>query len=132
MKRSIEDVVWFALFDGNLQIKVGVKGAEKFGEYEEWFNYRLSRAAPETCAEFLGSFVADRESKQFSSGGKWLVWKFEVLWNHFVEQINHFLFLLSNNVHFGILALELQHKYVKWTGSDIVSFWTRTLPHSIL
>ncbi|CAK9319795.1 unnamed protein product [Citrullus colocynthis] len=59
------------------KIKVGVKGAEKFGEYEEWFNYRLSRAAPETCAEFLGSFVADRESKQFSSGGKWLVWKFE-------------------------------------------------------
>ncbi|XP_023545193.1 serine/threonine-protein kinase STN8, chloroplastic [Cucurbita pepo subsp. pepo] len=59
------------------KIKVGVKGAEKFGEYEEWFNYRLSRAAPETCAEFLGSFVADRENRQFSAGGKWLVWKFE-------------------------------------------------------
>lgn len=70
-----------------MQIKVGVKGAEKFGEYEEWFNYRLSRAAPETCAEFLGSFVADRESRQFSAGGKWLVWKFEVLYTSFTVTI---------------------------------------------
>ncbi|KAL4021473.1 serine/threonine-protein kinase STN8 [Cucumis melo var. makuwa] len=59
------------------KIKLGVKGAEELGEYEVWFNYRLSRAAPETCADFLGSFVADRASRQFSAGGKWLVWKFE-------------------------------------------------------
>ncbi|KAH8484700.1 hypothetical protein H0E87_026451 [Populus deltoides] len=61
------------------KVKVGVTGAEQFGEYEEWFNYRLSRAAPETCAKFLGSFVAesDRTSSQFTKGGKWLVWKFE-------------------------------------------------------
>jgi len=66
--------------NGNVQVKVGVTGAEQFGEYEEWFNYRLSRAAPETCAKFLGSFVAesDRTSSQFTKGGKWLVWKFEV------------------------------------------------------
>ncbi|KAF9684872.1 hypothetical protein SADUNF_Sadunf04G0163600 [Salix dunnii] len=65
--------------DGNVQVKIGVTGAEQFGEYEEWFNYRLSRAAPETCAKFLGSFVAesDRTSSQFTKGGKWLVWKFE-------------------------------------------------------
>lgn len=59
------------------QVKVGVQGAEEFGDYEEWFNYRLSRAAPETCAEFLGSFVADKTNSQFIKGGKWLVWKFE-------------------------------------------------------
>lgn len=62
-----------------MQVKVGVRGAEEFGEYEEWFNYRLSRAAPETCAEFLGSFVADKTNSMFTKGGKWLVWRFEVL-----------------------------------------------------
>ncbi|KAJ6403442.1 hypothetical protein OIU84_015362 [Salix udensis] len=60
------------------KVKVGVTGAEQFGEYEEWFNYRLSRAAPETCANFLGSFVAEPDrTSQFTKGGKWLVWKFE-------------------------------------------------------
>ncbi|XP_057458646.1 serine/threonine-protein kinase STN8, chloroplastic-like [Lotus japonicus] len=59
------------------KVKVGIQGAEEFGDYEEWFNYRLSRAAPETCAEFLGSFVADKTNSQFTKGGKWLVWKFE-------------------------------------------------------
>ncbi|WJX74411.1 Serine/threonine-protein kinase stn8, chloroplastic [Trifolium repens] len=59
------------------RVKVGIKGAEEFGEFEEWFNYRLSRAAPETCAEFLGSFVADKTNSQFTKGAKWLVWKFE-------------------------------------------------------
>ncbi|KAL5720784.1 Serine/threonine-protein kinase stn8 [Ranunculus cassubicifolius] len=59
------------------KVKLGVMGAEECGDYEEWFNYRLSRAAPETCAEFLGSFVADKTSSQFQKGGKWLVWKFE-------------------------------------------------------
>ncbi|KAF5737302.1 Kinase superfamily protein isoform 1 [Tripterygium wilfordii] len=59
------------------KVKVGVQGAETFGDFEEWFNYRLSRAAPETCAEFLGSFVADKTNTQFTKGGKWLVWKFE-------------------------------------------------------
>lgn len=58
-------------------VKVGVKGAEECGDYEEWFNYRLSRAAPETCAEFLGSFIADKTNSQFTKGGKSLVWKFE-------------------------------------------------------
>lgn len=60
------------------QVKVGVKGAEECGNFEEWFNYRLSRAAPDTCAKFLGSFVADKTSSEFTKGGKWLVWKFEV------------------------------------------------------
>lgn len=59
------------------KVKVGIQGAEECGEFEEWFNYRLSRAAPETCAAFLGSFVADKTSSQFIKGGKWLVWKFE-------------------------------------------------------
>lgn len=59
------------------KVKVGVQGAEECADYEEWFNYRLSRAAPETCAEFLGSFVADQTNTQFTKGGKWLVWKFE-------------------------------------------------------
>lgn len=66
------------LFSWSMQVKVGVRGAEEFGEYEEWFNYRLSRAAPETCAEFLGSFVADQTNTMFTKGGKWLVWRFEV------------------------------------------------------
>lgn len=69
---------WFFFIDGNVQIKVGIQGAEECGDFEEWFNYRLSRAAPETCAEFLGSFVADKTNSQFTKGGKWLVWKFEV------------------------------------------------------
>ncbi|XP_057435417.1 serine/threonine-protein kinase STN8, chloroplastic-like [Lotus japonicus] len=59
------------------KVKVGIEGAEEFGDFEEWFNYRLSRAAPETCAKFIGSFVADKSSSQFTKGGKWLVWKFE-------------------------------------------------------
>ncbi|CAL5192491.1 unnamed protein product [Lathyrus oleraceus] len=59
------------------KIKVGTEGAKEFGDFEEWFNYRLSRAAPETCAKFLGSFVADKSNSQFTKGGKWLVWKFE-------------------------------------------------------
>lgn len=67
------------IITGNMQVKVGIQGAEKFGELEEWFNYRLSRAAPETCAEFLGSFVPDKTDSQFTKGVKWLVWKFEVL-----------------------------------------------------
>jgi len=67
----------------NVQVKVGIEGAEEFGDFEEWFNYRLSRAAPETCAKFLGSFVADKTNSQFTKGGKWLVWKFEVLYQIF-------------------------------------------------
>ncbi|XP_010490491.1 PREDICTED: serine/threonine-protein kinase STN8, chloroplastic [Camelina sativa] len=59
------------------KVKLGVRGAEEFGDYEEWFNYRLSRAAPETCADFLGSFVADKTNTMFTKGGKWLVWRFE-------------------------------------------------------
>ncbi|XP_048236263.1 serine/threonine-protein kinase STN8, chloroplastic isoform X2 [Ricinus communis] len=59
------------------KVKVGIKGAEEFGEVEEWFNYRMSRAAPETCAKFLGSFVAEKTNTQFTQGVKWLVWKFE-------------------------------------------------------
>ncbi|CAN4092600.1 unnamed protein product [Withania somnifera] len=42
------------------KVKIGVQGAAECGEFEEWFNYRLSRAAPETCAEFRGSF-GDRD-----------------------------------------------------------------------
>ncbi|RVX00718.1 Serine/threonine-protein kinase STN8, chloroplastic [Vitis vinifera] len=48
------------------KVKVGVQGAEECGDFEEWFNYRLSRAAPETCAEFLGSFIADQTNSQFT------------------------------------------------------------------
>jgi hypothetical protein len=59
-------------------VKVGTKGAKECGDFEEWFNYRVSRATPESCAEFLGSFVADKTSSEFTKGGKWLVWKFEV------------------------------------------------------
>uniref|UniRef100_J3M868 Protein kinase domain-containing protein n=2 Tax=Oryza brachyantha TaxID=4533 RepID=J3M868_ORYBR len=59
------------------KIKVGTAGAKECGDYEEWFNYRVARAAPESCAEFLGSFVADKTKSEFIKGGKWLVWKFE-------------------------------------------------------
>ncbi|PIN14429.1 Protein kinase PCTAIRE [Handroanthus impetiginosus] len=59
------------------RVKTGVQGAVECGDYEEWFNYRLSRAAPETCAEFLGSFIADKTNTQFTKGEKWLVWKYE-------------------------------------------------------
>ncbi|KAL8517014.1 hypothetical protein ACS0TY_015304 [Phlomoides rotata] len=59
------------------KVKIGVKGAVECGDYEEWFNYRLSRAAPETCAEFLGTFIADKTNTLYTKGEKWLVWKFE-------------------------------------------------------
>ncbi|XP_031102228.1 serine/threonine-protein kinase STN8, chloroplastic [Ipomoea triloba] len=59
------------------KVKLGVQGAIECGEFEEWFNYRLSRAAPETCAKFLGSFTAEKTNSQFTKGEKWLVWKFE-------------------------------------------------------
>ncbi|KAI3473048.1 hypothetical protein Pfo_030017 [Paulownia fortunei] len=59
------------------KVKIGVQGAVECGDFEEWFNYRLSRAAPETCAEFLGSFIADKTNTQFTKGEKWLVWKYE-------------------------------------------------------
>uniref|UniRef100_A0A804Q303 Protein kinase domain-containing protein n=1 Tax=Zea mays TaxID=4577 RepID=A0A804Q303_MAIZE len=59
------------------KIKVMTVGAKECGDYEEWFNYRVSRAAPESCADFLGSFVADKNKAEFVKGGKWLVWKFE-------------------------------------------------------
>lgn len=57
---------------------MGTLGAKECGDYEEWFNYRMARAAPESCADFLGSFVADKTKSEFIKGGKWLVWKFEV------------------------------------------------------
>lgn len=84
MNHSLSNVCF--LFDENMQVKVGVQGAEECADYEEWFNYRLSRAAPETCAEFLGSFVADQTNTQFTKGGKWLVWKFEVSFYPFRNQ----------------------------------------------
>ncbi|GLJ44264.1 hypothetical protein SUGI_0925570 [Cryptomeria japonica] len=59
------------------KVKVGVEGAEECGDMEEWFNYRLSRAAPDVCAKFLGSFTSDATRGQFTQGGKWLVWTFE-------------------------------------------------------
>ncbi|XP_041025201.1 serine/threonine-protein kinase STN8, chloroplastic [Juglans microcarpa x Juglans regia] len=59
------------------KVKTGIQGGKECGDFEEWFNYRLSRAAPESCAEFLGSFVANETNSQFTKGGKWLVWKFE-------------------------------------------------------
>lgn len=59
------------------KVKIGVEGAEECGNMEEWFNYRLSRAAPDVCANFLGSFISDTTRGQFTQGGKWLVWKFE-------------------------------------------------------
>lgn len=59
------------------KVKVGTLGAKECGDFEEWFNYRVSRAAPETSAEFLGSFVAEKTVSEFTKGGKWLVWKFE-------------------------------------------------------
>ncbi|CAD6271798.1 unnamed protein product [Miscanthus lutarioriparius] len=59
------------------KIKMMTVGAKECGDYEEWFNYRVARAAPESCADFLGSFVADKNKAEFVKGGKWLVWKFE-------------------------------------------------------
>jgi hypothetical protein len=72
---------WILTMDGCVflfQIKIGTTGAKECGDYEEWFNYRMARAAPESCADFMGSFVADKTKSEFVKGGKWLVWKFEV------------------------------------------------------
>jgi hypothetical protein len=68
------DYGWMHVF----QIKIGTTGAKECGDYEEWFNYRMARAAPDACADFMGSFVADKTKSEFVKGGKWLVWKFEV------------------------------------------------------
>ncbi|KAG0559882.1 hypothetical protein KC19_10G136600 [Ceratodon purpureus] len=59
------------------KVKVGVLGAEECGDMEEWFNYRMCRAAPDVCAKFLGTFTADVTKGQFTEGGKWLIWKYE-------------------------------------------------------
>lgn len=59
------------------KVKVGVVGAEECGEMEEWFNYRMTRAAPDVCAKFLGTFTADITKGQFTAGGKWLIWMYE-------------------------------------------------------
>ncbi|CAL4901320.1 unnamed protein product [Urochloa decumbens] len=52
------------------KIKFGTVGAKECGDYEEWFNYRVSRATPESCADFLGSFVADKTKSEFIKGGR--------------------------------------------------------------
>ncbi|URE15800.1 STYKc [Musa troglodytarum] len=77
--RVCDSISYFLQLEFNFfyVVKVGIKGAEECGDFEEWFNYRVGRAAPDSCAEFLGSFIADRTSSQFTKGGKWLVWKFE-------------------------------------------------------
>lgn len=77
--RRIEEFEGYKTFQRVIlkKVKVGVQGAEECGEIEEWFNYRMSRAAPDVCADFLGSFIADTTRGQFTEGGKWLVWKFE-------------------------------------------------------
>lgn len=77
--RRIEEYEGFQNFQKVIlkKVKTGVEGAEECGDMEEWFNYRLSRAAPDVCANFLGSFISDTTRGQFTQGGKWLVWKFE-------------------------------------------------------
>lgn len=60
------------------KVKIGVEGAEECGEMEEWFNRRMQRYAPGMCAQYLGSFVADKTKGQFTKGGKWLVWNYQV------------------------------------------------------
>ncbi|CAM6127347.1 unnamed protein product [Calypogeia fissa] len=59
------------------KVKVRVEGAEECAEMEEWFNSRVCRAAPDACAEYLGSFISDMTRGPFVEGGKWLVWKYE-------------------------------------------------------
>ncbi|XLR47037.1 hypothetical protein S83_031697, partial [Arachis hypogaea] len=49
-----------------------LKEQKKLVNVEEWFNYRLSRAVPKTCAKFFGSFVDDKSNSLFTKGGKWL------------------------------------------------------------
>jgi hypothetical protein len=89
-----------------VQIKVGTVGAKECGDYEEWFNYRVARAAPETCADFLGSFVADKTKSEFVKGGKWLVWKFEVrIWAIGVA-INSTVFSLSLSSQIFLLRVQ--------------------------
>jgi len=77
--RRIEEYKDYKRFDKVIlkKVKVGVQGADECGEMEEWFNYRMRRAAPDTCAKYLGSFRADATRGQFTQGGKWLVWKYE-------------------------------------------------------
>lgn len=59
------------------KVKMDKPGAEESGEVEEWFNLRMRRVAPEACAKYMGSFIADKTRGQFSEGGKWLVWRYE-------------------------------------------------------
>ncbi|KAK8949942.1 hypothetical protein KSP40_PGU006545 [Platanthera guangdongensis] len=77
LKRGVLPQVNSALTVTHECVSVPSSGAAEFLDYEEWFNYRVSRAAPESCAEFLGSFVADKTRLEFIKCGKWLVWKFE-------------------------------------------------------
>ncbi|XBJ18717.1 hypothetical protein VPH35_009823 [Triticum aestivum] len=38
---------------------------------------RIGEGSFGSCADFMGSFVADKTKSEFVKGGKWLVWKFE-------------------------------------------------------
>ncbi|CAK9153788.1 unnamed protein product [Ilex paraguariensis] len=90
------------------KVKVGVQGAVECGDFEEWFNYRLSRAAPETCAEFLGSFVADKTNSLFTKGEKWLVWKLEGD-RDLADYMNDRIFPLNlESIMFGRVLQELE------------------------
>jgi hypothetical protein len=60
------------------KVKIGVEGAEECGQMEDWFNRRMQRYAPDMCAEYLGSFIADKTKGQFYKGGLWLVWNYQV------------------------------------------------------
>nr|BAJ86148.1 predicted protein [Hordeum vulgare subsp. vulgare] len=103
------------------KIKVGTVGAKECGDYEEWFNYRVARAAPESCADFMGSFVADKTKSEFVKGGKWLVWKFESYrcWaklNLLLIECGHYqeiLLLLAGTSGF-VLERLFTHDFIAW------------------
>lgn len=87
---------------------MGVYGAEQCGEVEEWFNLRMQRVAPEACAKYLGSFVADKTRGQFTQGGKWLVWSFEVKnWGLFLSFLA--LFPCKNVIFVHFFNREIAH-----------------------
>jgi len=57
--------------DNGEERDVIVKKANEFGEAEVWMNERLSRACPQTCAEFIAAFDDTIGS---TSSPLWLVW----------------------------------------------------------
>ncbi|KAL6752611.1 protein kinase [Haematococcus lacustris] len=55
------------------------KGAAESGKVESYMNAKVQRnpLVAQSCAQYLGFFIADGSEGAFTKGSQWLVWRFE-------------------------------------------------------